>query len=107
MKKLRTLVLFLLLASGLSANAQDRAQWMKKAGFGVMTHYLADWMARAHSLNMNVEQWNKLIDNFDVEESRSSCNPWEPVITRSASDRTPVTIFLTTPLTTGSWNTTQ
>jgi hypothetical protein len=40
---------------------------MKEARWGVMTHYLADWMARAHSLEMSVEQWNKLIDRFDAE----------------------------------------
>jgi hypothetical protein len=47
--------------------ASDRAAWMRTAKWGVMTHYLADWQARAHNLTMNVEEWNKLIDNFDVE----------------------------------------
>jgi len=32
-----------------------------------MTHYLADWMARAHKLEMNISKWNSLIDNFDAE----------------------------------------
>jgi hypothetical protein len=45
----------------------DRSAWMKKAKWGVMTHYLADWQARAHNLTMNVEEWNKLVDNFDAE----------------------------------------
>ncbi len=40
---------------------------MKEARFGVMTHYLADWIARVHQQPMNVEEWNRLIDNFDVE----------------------------------------
>ncbi len=40
---------------------------MKKAKWGVMTHYLADWQAQVHNLNMNVDEWNKLVDNFDVE----------------------------------------
>ncbi|QNI38614.1 hypothetical protein H7846_12875 [Edaphobacter sp. 4G125] len=40
--------------------------------WGVMTHYLADWQARDHKLGMNVELWNKLIDNFDVEKMASS-----------------------------------
>jgi hypothetical protein len=40
---------------------------LKKAKWGVMTHYLADWQARAHNLPMSVEEWNKLVDNFDVE----------------------------------------
>lgn len=50
-----------------NANAQNRAAWMGEAKWGVMTHYLADWKAEDHKLNMSVEEWNKLIDNFDVE----------------------------------------
>jgi hypothetical protein len=49
------------------APAQDRAAWMPAARWGVMTHYLADWQARAHHLDMSVEEWNKLVDGFDVE----------------------------------------
>ena len=40
---------------------------MKAAKWGVMTHYLADWQARVNNLNMSVDEWNKLIDGFDVE----------------------------------------
>jgi hypothetical protein len=40
---------------------------MRDAKWGVMTHYLADWQARVHHLTMNVEEWNRLVDNFDVE----------------------------------------
>jgi hypothetical protein len=47
--------------------AQNRAAWMKDAKFGVMTHYLADWQAKVHHLTMSVDEWNKLIDNFDTE----------------------------------------
>src|SRR5713101_656130 len=46
-------------------NGQDRAAWMKQAKWGVMTHYLADWIARPEK--MTVERWNNLIDRFDVE----------------------------------------
>jgi hypothetical protein len=60
-------LLLLLFVFGLSANAEDRARWMTEARFGVMTHYLADWMARAHGLDMSAEQWNRLIDNFDAD----------------------------------------
>jgi hypothetical protein len=60
-------VLVLLLTCGAISSAQDRAAWMPRAQWGVMTHYLADWQARSHKLDMSVEQWNKLIDNFDVE----------------------------------------
>jgi len=46
-----------------------RARWMqdKRYGWGVMTHYLADWQARVHHLDMSVDLWNKLVDGFDVE----------------------------------------
>lgn len=47
--------------------AADRATWMREARWGVMTHYLADWRARADSIEMSVAKWNELIDNFDVE----------------------------------------
>jgi hypothetical protein len=40
---------------------------MKESRWGVMTHYLADWIARAHSVDMNVEEWNNLVDGFDAE----------------------------------------
>ncbi|HYW47581.1 MAG TPA: alpha-L-fucosidase [Bryobacteraceae bacterium] len=59
--------LVLLLACCAICSAKDRAAWMPQAQWGVMTHYLADWQARTHNLDMSVEQWNKLIDNFDVE----------------------------------------
>jgi hypothetical protein len=45
----------------------DRAVWMGQARWGVMTHYLADWRARSDGVQMNVENWNKLVDGFDVE----------------------------------------
>jgi hypothetical protein len=47
--------------------AEDRAAWMKQAQWGVMTHYLADWIARTHHIDMSIEEWNKLVDGFDVE----------------------------------------
>src|ERR1700761_6159698 len=48
----------------------NRAAWMQEPHYrwGVMTHYLADWQARTHKLEMNAELWNKLIDGFDSEE---------------------------------------
>lgn len=60
-------VLFVLVGSAGSAVAQDRAGWMQTAHWGVMTHYLADWQARVHKLDMSVEEWNRLVDGFDVE----------------------------------------
>jgi hypothetical protein len=50
----------------LRAQTQSRAAWM--AGhWGVMNHYLADWIARTTGEAMTVERWNALIDGFDVE----------------------------------------
>jgi hypothetical protein len=59
--------LALLLGCVSSLLAQDRAGWMKDAKIGVMTHYLADWKAKDYKLTMSVDEWNKLVDNFDVE----------------------------------------
>jgi hypothetical protein len=56
-----------LLAYSAAAEAQNRAAWMPEAQWGVMTHYLADWQARTHHLTMSVEEWNRLVDGFDVE----------------------------------------
>lgn len=33
--------------------AEDRATWMREARWGVMTHYLADWRARADKTEMS------------------------------------------------------
>jgi hypothetical protein len=59
-------VLLALLAT-LSVAAGDRAAWMPKARWGVMTHYLADWIARQSGEKMTVARWNDLVDHFDVE----------------------------------------
>jgi hypothetical protein len=51
-------------------HGQDRAAWMKEAKWGVMTHYLADWIARGENMpggKMTVSEWNNLVDHFDVE----------------------------------------
>jgi hypothetical protein len=47
--------------------AQQRAAWLQKARWGVMTHYLADWKSEDLKLEMTVSEWNKVIDNFDIE----------------------------------------
>ncbi len=57
----------LIFVSVCSGTAQDRADWLKGARWGVMNHYLADWIARIENMEMSVEQWNNLIDSFDVE----------------------------------------
>ena len=57
----------LMLAAAAALAAQDRAAWMKDARFGVMTHYLADWIAQTTHEPMSIERWNRLVDGFDVE----------------------------------------
>ncbi len=62
-----------LLAACRTAHAPDsavrpsRAAWMQQARWGIMTHYLADWRARADNEPMSIEHWNELVDNFDVD----------------------------------------
>ncbi len=58
------LSLVMLVAYGKS---QERASWMKEARLGIMTHYLADWQAKTANIKMDIVEWNKLVDNFDVE----------------------------------------
>ncbi len=65
--KLVPAVLTIVLAAVGIAQAQNRAEWMAKAQWGVMTHYLADWKTKDYNLEMSVDKWNSLIDNFDVE----------------------------------------
>lgn len=50
-----------------SSLGQERAAWMPGARWGLMTHYLADWRARADKTPMSVDEWNVMIDGFDVE----------------------------------------
>lgn len=45
---------------------QYRSDWMR-GQWGVMTHYLADWQARDHGITMTPQQWNTMVDSFDVE----------------------------------------
>lgn len=54
---------------GQPGSGSNRATWMQDPRYcwGVMTHYLADWQARDHKLDMSVDIWNKLVDSFDVE----------------------------------------
>ena len=51
-----------------SATAPNgRTAWMPQARWGVMTHYLADWRQRVDGVPMSVTNWNRLVDNFDVD----------------------------------------
>src|SRR5262245_26707126 len=56
--------------SSAQSSAPDRAAFMRTARWGIMTHYLADWIARRENFNdgrMTVERWNELVNGFDVE----------------------------------------
>jgi len=44
----------------------ERAAWMK-GQWGVMTHYLLAWQSHEYNLPMTVEQWNRMVDAFDVD----------------------------------------
>ena len=47
------------------ADISHRADWMRQARWGVMTHFLAEWInPQAHS---SVAAWNAMVDGFDVE----------------------------------------
>jgi hypothetical protein len=50
-------------------SGSGRAAWMQdpRHAWGVMTHYLAEWQARVNKLDISVDQWNKMVDGFDVE----------------------------------------
>src|SRR5690349_3736390 len=45
----------------------NRADWMREARFGVMMHFLHDWIMQDQPDAMTPENWNQLIDGFDVE----------------------------------------
>jgi len=47
--------------------AMDRTAWMQEAKWGIMNHYLADWIASGNKMEMSIQQWNNLVDGFDVE----------------------------------------
>lgn len=57
----------IILTASTAGYAEHRASWMQKAKWGIMNHYLADWIARNENISMSVERWNQLVDKFDVE----------------------------------------
>jgi hypothetical protein len=61
--------LLFVVSSLVGATAQpSRAAWMREARFGVMTHFLHDWIVgRGNRDQMTPENWNRLVDGFDVE----------------------------------------
>ncbi|HET9571669.1 MAG TPA: BNR-4 repeat-containing protein [Bacteroidales bacterium] len=55
------------LTSSYTTTTAASADWMKNARFGVMHHFLADWISKGSNLKMTPEVWNGLIDHFDVQ----------------------------------------
>ncbi len=65
---IRRLALAFFLVVSIASAAPDRAAWMRERRFGVMTHFLHEWiLGRGHRDEMTPENWNKLVDGFDVE----------------------------------------
>jgi alpha-L-fucosidase len=47
-----------------AADSAERAAWLKDARWGVMTHFLAEWIApQAHE---SIETWNRFVEGFDT-----------------------------------------
>ena len=52
----------------LPVHAEDRAQWLQDAKWGVMIHYQPEWLASENELEpIDIGEWNRLVDDFDVE----------------------------------------
>src|SRR5689334_18766896 len=66
------ILLVLVVAFGNKANTQERAAWMKTTKFGVMTHYLQDWLSQTENLAIDVAKWNELVDHFDTDRLAQS-----------------------------------
>ena len=51
-----------------ASSAATRADWLREKRFGVMTHYLYDWIVgRGNRAQMSPEGWNALVNGFNVE----------------------------------------
>jgi hypothetical protein len=68
MHYLRFIIFIFLLTITDSALAQERTDWLRQAKFGVMTHYLQDWLSRTENKKIDLAEWNRLIDNINVDE---------------------------------------
>ena len=65
MKTLAVIVaLVTVAATTMAAPPPGRAQWLRDARWGVMTHYLPDWIERKQ---WTPAEFNELVDGFDVE----------------------------------------
>ncbi|MCX7917303.1 MAG: hypothetical protein N2589_04160, partial [bacterium] len=46
---------------------KHRAEWMYERKWGVMVHYLADYPSCHEEIKLEVEEWNKKVDRFNVK----------------------------------------
>ena len=58
-----------------AAPASDRADWLREARYGVMVHYRHDWIMRGQRGQMTPENWNRLVDAFDVGDAGQIRSP--------------------------------
>jgi hypothetical protein len=73
MKNRLLLILLVILVSPVKKIiAQERAAWMGAAKFGVMTHYLQDWLSQTENLAIDVDKWNDLVNHFDTDRLAES-----------------------------------
>jgi hypothetical protein len=64
----RFILLISVLCNSFFLFAQEKADWLKQAKFGVMTHYLQDWLSKTENKKIDINEWNRLVDNFNVDE---------------------------------------
>lgn len=64
---LASLALMVAANAGAQVDTSHRADWMRDARFGVMMHFLHDWIMKDQSDAMTPAHWNQLVDGFDVE----------------------------------------
>ena len=58
----------LLIMGSFHMQGQERAAWLKQARFGVMTHYLPDWLSKTENKTIGVTEWNNLVNQFNVND---------------------------------------
>ena len=66
MKILKLIIVIFLIATSPVIRAQEKAAWLKEKKFGVMIHYLQDWLSRRENKKIDVAEWNRLVDSIDA-----------------------------------------
>src|SRR3982750_3962038 len=70
--RLLLIILVLLVSPVKKIIGQERAGWMQSAKFGVMTHYLQDWLSQTENLSIDVDKWNDLVNHFNTDKLAES-----------------------------------